>query len=80
MNIFLPFQSASSCWIISLTFGSTDTDGDLGVLTKDLPSVRNFRPEMPPVVDDILRKMTQKVVCLFPRAHGQMHCVSRPAV
>ncbi|KAF9360775.1 hypothetical protein BGX34_007505 [Mortierella sp. NVP85] len=31
-----------------------------GVLTRDLPSVRNFRPEMPPIVDDILRKMTQK--------------------
>lgn len=31
-----------------------------GVLTRDLPSVRSFRPEMPQIVDDILRKMTQK--------------------
>ncbi|KAF9983750.1 hypothetical protein BGZ65_001475 [Modicella reniformis] len=32
----------------------------LGVLTRDLPSVKNFRPDIPPIIDDILRKMTQK--------------------
>ncbi|KAF9932793.1 histidine kinase osmosensor [Linnemannia zychae] len=32
-----------------------------GVLTRDLPSVSEFRPDMPPIVDAILRKMTQKI-------------------
>ncbi|KAF9585105.1 histidine kinase osmosensor, partial [Lunasporangiospora selenospora] len=31
-----------------------------GVLTRDLPSLNVFRPDMPPIIDDILRKMTQK--------------------
>ncbi|KAG0216028.1 hypothetical protein BGX33_000547 [Mortierella sp. NVP41] len=31
-----------------------------GVLSRDLPPVSDFRPEMPPVIDAILRKMTQK--------------------
>ncbi|KAG0250751.1 hypothetical protein BG011_008125 [Mortierella polycephala] len=31
-----------------------------GVLSKELPPLRDFRPDMPPVIDDILRKMTQK--------------------
>ncbi|KAF9900626.1 hypothetical protein EC991_007072 [Linnemannia zychae] len=31
-----------------------------GVLSRDLPPVSDFRPDMPPVVDAILRKMTQK--------------------
>ncbi|KAF9120019.1 hypothetical protein BGW39_011732 [Mortierella sp. 14UC] len=31
-----------------------------GVLSRDLPPVSNFRPDMPPIVDAILRKMTQK--------------------
>ncbi|KAF8936832.1 hypothetical protein BGZ58_003637 [Dissophora ornata] len=31
-----------------------------GVLTRDLPPLRNFRPDMPPVIDAILHKMTQK--------------------
>ncbi|KAG0378264.1 hypothetical protein BGX24_004323 [Mortierella sp. AD032] len=31
-----------------------------GVLSRDLPPVSDFRPDMPPIVDAILRKMTQK--------------------
>ncbi|KAG9061971.1 hypothetical protein KI688_006688 [Linnemannia hyalina] len=31
-----------------------------GVLTRDLPPVSDFRSDMPPIVDAILRKMTQK--------------------
>ncbi|KAG0071329.1 hypothetical protein BGZ89_010956 [Linnemannia elongata] len=31
-----------------------------GVLTRDLPPVSDFRPDMPLIVDAILRKMTQK--------------------
>ncbi|KAG0343527.1 hypothetical protein BG004_005233 [Podila humilis] len=31
-----------------------------GVLSRDLPPLKQFRPDMPPVIDDILRKMTQK--------------------
>ncbi|KAF9958067.1 hypothetical protein BGZ72_000932 [Mortierella alpina] len=31
-----------------------------GVLSRPLPSLTTFRPDMPPVIDDILRKMTQK--------------------
>ncbi|KAI1314599.1 hypothetical protein EDD11_001942 [Mortierella claussenii] len=31
-----------------------------GVLSRDLPPLRTFRPDMPPIIDDILRKMTQK--------------------
>ncbi|KAG0204256.1 hypothetical protein BGX28_003751 [Mortierella sp. GBA30] len=31
-----------------------------GVLSRDLPPLGQFRPDMPPVIDDILRKMTQK--------------------
>jgi hypothetical protein len=33
----------------------------IGVLSRELPPLRNFRPDMPPIVDDILRKMTKKV-------------------
>ncbi|KAF9571424.1 hypothetical protein EC968_000639 [Mortierella alpina] len=32
-----------------------------GVLSRSLPPLRTFRPDMPPVIDDILRKMTQKI-------------------
>ncbi|KAF9900280.1 hypothetical protein BX616_002633, partial [Lobosporangium transversale] len=32
-----------------------------GVLSRDLPPLDTFRPDMPPIIDDILRKMTQKV-------------------
>ncbi|KAF9202676.1 hypothetical protein BGZ49_007181 [Haplosporangium sp. Z 27] len=31
-----------------------------GVLSRDLPLVRDFRPDMPPIIDDILQKMTRK--------------------
>ncbi|KAG0344824.1 hypothetical protein BG004_004141 [Podila humilis] len=31
-----------------------------GVLSRDLPPLRDFRPDMPPIIDHILRKMTQK--------------------
>ncbi|GJJ74079.1 hypothetical protein EMPS_06437 [Entomortierella parvispora] len=31
-----------------------------GVLSRDLPSIRQYRPDMPPILDDILAKMTQK--------------------
>ncbi|CAO3565313.1 unnamed protein product [Mortierella alpina] len=31
-----------------------------GVLSRSLPPLRTFRPDMPPIIDDILRKMTQK--------------------
>ncbi|KAF9120808.1 hypothetical protein BGW39_011070 [Mortierella sp. 14UC] len=31
-----------------------------GVLSRELPPLRSFRPDMPPVIDDILRKMTKK--------------------
>ncbi|KAI1310789.1 hypothetical protein EDD11_003666 [Mortierella claussenii] len=31
-----------------------------GVLSRDLPPLGNFRPDMPPIIDAILRKMTQK--------------------
>ncbi|KAG0318985.1 hypothetical protein BGZ99_005349 [Dissophora globulifera] len=32
-----------------------------GVLSKDLPPLCNYRPDMPPIIDAILRKMTQKI-------------------
>ncbi|KAF9107718.1 hypothetical protein BGX27_008637 [Mortierella sp. AM989] len=31
-----------------------------GVLSRDLPPLSMFRPDMPPIIDDIIRKMTQK--------------------
>ncbi|KAF9951441.1 hypothetical protein BGZ65_005951, partial [Modicella reniformis] len=31
-----------------------------GILSRDLPPLRTFRPDMPLIIDDILRKMTQK--------------------
>ncbi|KAF9280280.1 hypothetical protein BGZ68_007335 [Mortierella alpina] len=31
-----------------------------GVLSRELPPLNKFRPDMPPVIDGILRKMTQK--------------------
>ncbi|KAF9286905.1 hypothetical protein BGZ68_002447 [Mortierella alpina] len=32
-----------------------------GVLSRSLPPLKMFRPDMPPIIDDILRKMTQKI-------------------
>lgn len=42
-----------------------------GVLSRDLPPLRDFRPDMPPIIDDILRKMTQKQPSQrYQSAHG----------
>ncbi|KAF9311034.1 hypothetical protein BG003_007834 [Podila horticola] len=42
-----------------------------GVLSRELPPLRDFRPDMPPIIDDILRKMTQKQPSQrYQSAHG----------
>ncbi|KAF9429761.1 hypothetical protein BGZ94_009593 [Podila epigama] len=49
--------------LLTMQFPYTGTDSVQilqGVLTKDLPPLSQFRPDMPPVIDAILRKMTQK--------------------
>ncbi|KAF9347004.1 hypothetical protein BGX26_001472, partial [Mortierella sp. AD094] len=49
--------------LLTMQFPNTGSDSVQilqGVLSRDLPLVRNFRPDMPSIVDDILRKMTQK--------------------
>ncbi|KAF9379922.1 hypothetical protein CPC16_010535 [Podila verticillata] len=49
--------------LLTMQFPYTGTDSVQilqGVLSRDLPPLKQFRPDMPPVIDDILRKMTQK--------------------
>ncbi|KAG0012408.1 hypothetical protein BGZ80_011760 [Entomortierella chlamydospora] len=49
--------------LLTMQFPNTGNDSVQilqGVLSRDLPPVRDFRPDMPSIVDDILRKMTQK--------------------
>ncbi|KAF9328379.1 hypothetical protein BG006_008435, partial [Podila minutissima] len=49
--------------LLTMQFPYTGTDSVQilqGVLSRDLPPLKQFRPDMPPIIDDILRKMTQK--------------------
>ncbi|KAG0071328.1 hypothetical protein BGZ89_010955 [Linnemannia elongata] len=49
--------------LLTMQFPNRGTDSVQilqGVLSRELPPLRNFRPDMPPVIDDILRKMTKK--------------------
>ncbi|KAI7824108.1 hypothetical protein BC939DRAFT_410692 [Gamsiella multidivaricata] len=49
--------------LLTMQYPNTGTDSVQilqGVLSRELPPLRIFRPDMPPVIDDILRKMTRK--------------------
>ncbi|KAG0094198.1 hypothetical protein BGZ93_007505 [Podila epicladia] len=49
--------------LLTMQFPYTGTDSVQilqGVLSRDLPPLKQFRPDMPSIIDDILRKMTQK--------------------
>ncbi|KAG0242856.1 hypothetical protein BGX31_011446 [Mortierella sp. GBA43] len=49
--------------LLTMQFPNRGTDSVQilqGVLSRDLPPLSTFRPDMPPIIDDILRKMTQK--------------------
>ncbi|KAF9096667.1 hypothetical protein BGX23_010727 [Mortierella sp. AD031] len=49
--------------LLTMQFPNRGTDSVQilqGVLSRELPPLRSFRPDMPPVIDDILRKMTKK--------------------
>ncbi|KAF9538483.1 hypothetical protein EC957_006716 [Mortierella hygrophila] len=49
--------------LLTMQFPNRGTDSVQilqGVLSRELPPLRDFRPDMPPVIDDILRKMTKK--------------------
>ena len=45
----------------TLTSGCMAPQNFIGVLSRELPPLQRFRPDLPPVIDSILRKMTQKV-------------------
>ncbi|KAF9969524.1 hypothetical protein BGZ73_008097, partial [Actinomortierella ambigua] len=49
--------------LLTMQFPNRGTDSVQvlqGVLSRELPPLSDFRPDMPPIIDSILRKMTQK--------------------